>query len=284
MSLKKTTLGSPSKYYRRPPAGAKKAPSRGREDPIGNQKGDESRITILDAALGCFADVGFSGTNMSLIARRSRMTRGRIQYYFPTLDDLLREAIQHLVIEWRKKYFGLVSRAVGPSARFETGIAELWNLMQDPLHAAKQELEINARTNPQISALLQQYGADDDEASVQAVKQAYPELAQFGDAALRRARNFTLAFMNGLSMYRFRSGDESGRKELLDMLRGFLLSYWRGVGAEGLYAEAVSPQAPAADAAVELDNERRARALELIRRAAALLSADPTLAPRGGAK
>ena len=200
----------------------------------GGEKADAARLAILDATLGCFSEFGWSGTNMSVIARRSGMTRGRIQYYFPTLDGLLRAAIEHLMVEWRKKYFSSISEAGETSTRFDTGIAVLWDLMQDPLHIARQELQANARTNPELSALLAQTSIYDDEASIEAVKLAYPELARHGDAALRRARDFTMVFMEGLSLYGYGAGAEARRDELIGMLRGFLINYWSAFGVDNL--------------------------------------------------
>lgn len=236
-----------------------------------SEKSDAARRAILDATTACFAEFGWSGTNMSVIARRSRMTRGRIQYYFPTLDDLLRAAIDHLMVEWRKRYFSLISEAAGPSARVEAGIEVLWNLMKDPLHVAKQELEASARTNPELRALLQRSSVADDEASVASAKQAYPELATQGDAAFRRARNFTMVFMEGLAIFRFSTDPEGSRREMIEMLTSVLMTYWNALGVEDLAAPAQRPPAATSQPA----DEARTRALELIQEAARLLAATP---------
>jgi len=235
-------------------------------------KSDFARRGILDATIGCFAEFGWGGTNMSVIARRSRMTRGRIQYYFPTLDGLLRAAIEHLVVEWRKKYFSSLSDTAGMPARFDTGITALWSLMQDPLNVAKQELEASARTNRELRALLHNTGVDEDEASVEAAKRTYPELAQFGDAEFRRALNFTMVFMEGLTLHGFGSDAERRREELIEMLKGFLIAYWSALGVENLKGTA-RPQKRSTPP--PFDEEKRTRPLDLIQEAASLLSSHP---------
>ena len=256
----------------RKPAVSAPAETEGAADPAGEEKSDAARRAILDATLACFAAYGWSGTNMSVIARRSRMTRGRIQYYFPTLDDLLRAAIEHLMIEWRRKYFGALAEVGGTSARFETGVDLLWRLMQDPLHIAKQELEASARTNAELRTLIQSASVDDEEASVSAAKLTYPELAQRGDAALRLARNFTNVFMEGLALYRFNQDADARQAELIDMLKSVLIAYWSSLGVESLEAPARTESHPVA--APRLVDEKRERALALLQEAAALLSAD----------
>lgn len=238
----------------------------------GSEKGDAARRAILEATAACFAEFGWSGTNMSSIARRSGMTRGRIQYYFPTLDDLLRAAIDYLLVEWRKRYFSLITEAAGPAARFDAGLVVLWELMRDPLHVAKQELEATARTNPELRALLEQSAIEDDEASIAGVKEVYPELAKHGEAAVRRARDFTVVFMEGLASFRFSSDAEARRRELLEMLNQVLSGYWTALGSGPRVSPAAPPEATANAVAPGLDAEKRDRALSLLREAAALLS------------
>ncbi len=221
-----------ARAYGRPVAARGASPGEGDS----GEKGDAARRAILDATLGSFSEFGWSGTNMSVIARRSGMTRGRIQYYFPTLDELLRAAIEHLLQEWRKRYFASITEAVGGSARFDAGIAALWDHVQDPLHHAKQELEATARTNPELAALLELASSENDEASFQSAKSAYPELGRHGDDALRRARDFTMVFMEGLSIHRFGANADARRETLIGMLREFLVAYWGGYGVASLEA------------------------------------------------
>jgi len=258
-----------------PVAGAKESPRFDEADETGLEKNEPARRGILDAALGCFAEDGWSGTNMSVIARRSGMTRGRIQYYFPTLDDLLRAAIEHLMVEWRRKYFGMVVQAAGTPARFEHGVDVLWRLMQDPLHIARQELEASARTNAQLRELMQRSAGEDEEASLEAVKLAYPDLAERGDAPLRRARNFTNVFMEGLSLHRFSRDAEAREAEMIEMLKTVLIGYWSSLGVESLEVRAAPGEGPDAGAASKLGEDDRQRALALLREAAAILTPRP---------
>jgi AcrR family transcriptional regulator len=236
-------------------------------------KGEPSRRAILDATVACLVEYGWHGANMSVIARRARMTRGRIQYYFPTLQDLQAAAIEYLLAEWRNRYVQLVANVSGASERFEMGIDALWLLARDPLHVAKQELEASARTDPELRALMLRATERDDEASVEEVKRVYPELAEHGDEALRMARDFTLVFIEGLSLYRFGPGAETRRPELLDMLKTVLASYWSALGVEGLRGEPLArAPLPSAPRPSVLRDDDRDRALALIKEATDLLS------------
>ena len=239
-------------------------------EPAGN---DDVRGHILDATVACFIEHGWGGTNMSVIARRAQVTRGRIQYYFPTLDELLRAAIDYLNEEWRRKYFPILEGIADAPERFDAGVDVLWRLMQHPLHVAKQELEASARTNQELAALMQQAAAADDEMNLSATRKAYPALAEKGDEAIRLARDFTLVFMEGLSLYRFSHDADARRTEQLALLKSLLLAFWNAHGVEVGGGEGPAPPSLTLPppAQIEPDPDRQ-RALRLILEAAALLA------------
>src|SRR6478672_7550092 len=103
--------------------------------PIGSGSGDEpadgelygdggeaTRTAILDAVVRCFATQGWAGTNMSLVARETGMTRGKIQYYFPVLEDLKYAAIEYLYESWRNSYFGRIDPEAPPRVQLDIGV------------------------------------------------------------------------------------------------------------------------------------------------------------------
>ena len=53
----------------------------------------ERRQRILDASIQLIQERGFAGVRLSDVGRRVGMSTGHVIYYFPTLDDLLVEAI-----------------------------------------------------------------------------------------------------------------------------------------------------------------------------------------------
>ena len=79
---------------------------------LSGESSDATRSAILDAVARCFAVQGWAGTNMSLVARETGMTRGKIQYYFPVLEDLKYAAIERLYDSWRHNYFGQIAQPV----------------------------------------------------------------------------------------------------------------------------------------------------------------------------
>ncbi len=59
---------------------------------------DRSRATrqrLLDAALECLAELGWSGATVSVIAERAGVSRGATQHHFPTREALITGALEY---------------------------------------------------------------------------------------------------------------------------------------------------------------------------------------------
>lgn len=238
--------------------------------PATERKGDLRRQRLIDAALACFVEEGWARTNMSMIARRAGVTRGMMQYYFPTLDDALKASVDHLNRTWRRLYFEAIDshRREAPAEVFAFGIDQLWRRVQEPLHVAKQELEAAARTDRDLRAVMEAAALDDEADHTQAGMRAYPELADLGADAFHAARDFTLVFLEGLSLYRFPTQAEARRARQLALLKLFLAQYWRAQGvSEGVVGAASTPALKAEPPGPD----KVAEAAALIGRALALL-------------
>ncbi|GAA2002346.1 TetR family transcriptional regulator [Nocardiopsis rhodophaea] len=107
---------------------------------------DRSRATrrrLLEAAVECLSEVGFSGATVGAVARRAGVSRGAAQHHFPTREDLLTAALLHMsenrLAELRRRAADL------PDGGARTG--------------AVVEMLIDAYTGPEFSAALQLWAA-----------------------------------------------------------------------------------------------------------------------------
>jgi AcrR family transcriptional regulator len=68
--------------------------------PVGREprqdRGWATRARLLESAVACLAELGWSGATVSVIAERAGVSRGATQHYFPTREDLLTAAIEHM--------------------------------------------------------------------------------------------------------------------------------------------------------------------------------------------
>ncbi|MEY9886882.1 AcrR family transcriptional regulator [Catenulispora sp. MAP12-49] len=63
---------------------------------------DRSRATrrrLLEACVDCLADGGWSATTVAVVAERAGVSRGAAQHHFPTREDLITAALEHMFDE-----------------------------------------------------------------------------------------------------------------------------------------------------------------------------------------
>lgn len=229
--------------------------------------GVATRTAILDAVVRCIATQGWAGTNMSLVSRETGMTRGKIQYYFPVLEELKRAAIDHLYERWRRDYFDRMrSDARGPQSIVD-GVDVLWQLAREPQHRAMLEIEAAARTDDALREVLTGLQRVDEEQLRAETVRAFPDLAALtaGTDQLTLARYFVSIFVDGLAAHGFTEDAGRWQSELLAMLKECLLVFWERRGLDGAQAAATAVSAPALD-------PRREEARALLTRAAELLA------------
>ena len=63
---------------------------------------DRSRATrkrLLEAAIECLAELGWSGSTVAVVAERAGVSRGAAQHHFPTREDLMTSAVEYVAEE-----------------------------------------------------------------------------------------------------------------------------------------------------------------------------------------
>ncbi|WP_051857964.1 TetR/AcrR family transcriptional regulator [Streptomyces cellulosae] len=65
-------------------------------------KQDRSRATrqrLLEAAVACLAEHGWTGSTVAVVAERAGVSRGAAQHHFPTREDLFTAAVEYVAEE-----------------------------------------------------------------------------------------------------------------------------------------------------------------------------------------
>ncbi|MCD2189511.1 TetR/AcrR family transcriptional regulator [Actinomycetospora soli] len=122
------------------------------------QRTSDSRVRILDAAVACLVESGYTGTTTLTIQARAGVSRGRLLHHFPSKETLLVAAAQHLAAT-RFAADGLAAAvlpdpAVDPVGRLDRVVDEMWVTYQQPYFWASVELWTAARTDPALAAAL----------------------------------------------------------------------------------------------------------------------------------
>lgn len=185
---------------------------------------------ILEAAITCIAETGFHRTNASAVAKVAGVTRGRLQYYYPTTEDLMAAAARHVVRRWDAEY----SRAMADAPK---GGEPLVNAVRLYLQSADNqyfqawvELLAAARTEPWLKPLLME-AARAFEASRSRIAAAIFTDPDAGlTAAVRTTSDLVRVVAIGSVLNVFPTEAEARRQALADLAITEMLELWRMAG------------------------------------------------------
>jgi AcrR family transcriptional regulator len=113
------------------------------------------RQRLLEATLQCLVERGWSGTSTTLVSERAGVSRGAQLHHFPTKDDLVLAAVEHIATVRRDE----LAEAAAALPRGKHRTREVLELLGEHFtagaFAAALELWVAARTDPQLLAALE---------------------------------------------------------------------------------------------------------------------------------
>ncbi|WP_405840805.1 TetR/AcrR family transcriptional regulator [Streptomyces platensis] len=120
-------------------------PARGPKQPQ-QERSRATRLKLLEAAISCLAERGWSGSTVAVVAERAGVSRGAAQHHFRTREDLFTAAVEH-VAEKRQSAVAAVAHDLPPAgsiARTRVIVEELVGLYTGPLFRAALHLWVAA--------------------------------------------------------------------------------------------------------------------------------------------
>lgn len=186
-----------------------------------DERSAHTRARVLDAAIECLIEHGYSATTTTLIADCAGVSRGALLHQFPTRQDLVIEAVLHLA-KRRLEDMRSDAAALPESAdRLDKALELLWQSFSGPLFFAAVELWVAARTDPELHRAL--YSAERDMGH--AIGTLVVDLG--GDAA-RKADfddliELTLHILRGMAMQRILRDDDEERRRQFDLWKGLFI-------------------------------------------------------------
>lgn len=111
-----------------------------------SQSGNESAAAVRTAALASFSELGYHGTSVREIARRSRLSVAALYHHFPSKELLLTELINH--------YMDDLLEAIGTAAEETTDLAtKLLNVVKAHVQFHLERREEGRVGNAELSRL-----------------------------------------------------------------------------------------------------------------------------------
>ena len=172
------------------------------------------RLRLLEATVELLVERGFSGTSTTLVSERAGVSRGAQLHHFPTKNDLVLAAVEH-VTELRgaelAETLGAVPRGTG---RTRAVLRVLGDHFSSPVFTAALELWVAARTDAALLAavapLEQRVGRETHRLTVEAL--GVDESA----AGVRELVQATLDLVRGLGLAATITDDTRRRRRILD--------------------------------------------------------------------
>lgn len=112
------------------------------------------RARLLDATIECLVERGFARTSTTLVSERAGVSRGAQLHHFPSKNDLVVAAVEHLT-DVRRSELAAAARALPSGARRTRAVLEmLGDHVTSPVFSAALELWVAARTDPGLAAAV----------------------------------------------------------------------------------------------------------------------------------
>jgi AcrR family transcriptional regulator len=184
--------------------------------PTGSRQEERSRSTrhrVLEAAVGCLVEHGWSGTTTTLVAQRAGVSRGAQLHHYRTKSDLLIAAVEHLA-ERRTGELRDEAAALPPGGDRVAGTVRLLAaVFAGPTFAAALELWVAARTDATLRAALvpveTRFGRELHRLTVELLG------ADETRPGVRESVQATLDLMRGLGVASLLTDDSARRDRLL---------------------------------------------------------------------
>lgn len=174
------------------------------------------RARLLEATVECLVERGFGGTSTTLVSERAGVSRGAQLHHFPTKNDLVLAAVEHLTVVRGAELAAAAAalRDRGGPRQTRAVLGMLADHFTSPVFTAALELWVAARTDEGLMAavapLEQRVGRDAHRLTVEALG---ADEAQPGTRELVQA---TLDLVRGLGLANTITDDARRRARILD--------------------------------------------------------------------
>jgi AcrR family transcriptional regulator len=175
--------------------------ARGRTGRTQAERREASRAALLDAAVDCLIEDGYTRLTTRRVAERAGVSQGTQMHYFPTKTAFVTEAIRHVSRRLADEAIARTAvRTLDEAARREAILDELWRVHNEPVFGATLELWIAARTDGELRTEMRELDRDLTRLLLASATEIFPDRA--GDPEFRVRLEMTLALIRGLAMTR----------------------------------------------------------------------------------
>jgi len=182
------------------------------------ERREETQGAVLDATVECLAELGYSGTTTTRIARRARVSRGALLHYYSSKIKLLTSAVEHIFQRRNEEFRAAFAALPAEVDRRAAAVDLLWGMFSSSTFYAWLELVVAARSDRKLLREVSRITTQFAENVRATYRELFPE-AGAPDEHRDLVPSFTFAFLQGLALDRIAMEDEQRLSELLAMLK-----------------------------------------------------------------
>ena len=157
-----------------------------------------TRQALLDAAIECMIEHGYSRTTTAMVAERAGVSRGAHLHHFQTRNALVAGVVEHLVQRRSGQLLEIAAELPPGRAGVERALDLIWEGYDNPLWQVAMDLWTDARTDPELRAILVPIERELDRETVKVAARLMPPLAD--KERFARAVELTMATLRGLAL------------------------------------------------------------------------------------
>ncbi|MDF1705727.1 MAG: TetR family transcriptional regulator [Aeromicrobium sp.] len=111
------------------------------------------RLRLMEATIECLVELGWTGTTTTVVSQRAGVSRGAQLHHFPTKQDLVVAAVEHLT-ERRRHELAQSAADLPAEGRTRAALDLIAAQYVSPVFFAALELWVAARTDPALRAAV----------------------------------------------------------------------------------------------------------------------------------
>ena len=122
------------------------------------QKSAMTRDRILDAAINCFVELGYTNVTTAKVASSAGVSRGAMLHHFPSKTELIQAAVEFLhdkLLEDYTRRVAGIPASLKRRDRRRAGLDAYWEHLTGDLFVVYHELCVASRTDPELKSILE---------------------------------------------------------------------------------------------------------------------------------
>lgn len=189
------------------------------------EKSALTRQAILEAAVRCFVQHGYTNTTTAMIAAEGDVSRGAMMHHFSSRSAVMKAVVGYLHVRRLNEYRQLMSDIDSPDqmltrAAIRTSVETAWKYVNLPSFIAYQELLGAARTDPALASAVDEVERDFEREFLKTVRAVFPHWKQV--KSLKAAHELVQFVMQGMGVAHRSPQREQRARRVIDTVTDYL--------------------------------------------------------------